>query len=114
MPRTTIPKKLSCGGKGPCCHVGYAHKHCEHCDVVISLVSYTLPYYNPVLQHPWGPYWANAGPSQQIGNNFGDVGNAAAADINFLNTHQGNTGDFATTLGVSADSHSCAALPAGG
>lgn len=27
---------LSCGGRGPCCHVGYAHRHCEHCDVVIA------------------------------------------------------------------------------
>ena len=33
---------LSCGGRGPCCHVGYAHRHCEHCDVVIPY-SYTWP-----------------------------------------------------------------------
>jgi hypothetical protein len=28
---------LSCGGRGPCCHVGYAHRHCEHCDMVIAV-----------------------------------------------------------------------------
>lgn len=26
---------LTCGGRGPCCHVGFPHRHCEHCDVVI-------------------------------------------------------------------------------
>ncbi len=50
---------LACGGRGPCCHVGYAHRHCEHCDVVIPLsvqphthlggyvwnVPYNQPYY---------------------------------------------------------------------
>jgi hypothetical protein len=66
------PKPLSCGGKGPCCHVGYAHKHCEHCDVVISLMwSYTpLPYvplpYTPT--HPFNPYYSDG-----IYNTFGDV-----------------------------------------
>jgi hypothetical protein len=27
---------LTCGGRGPCCHVGYPHRHCEHCDVVVA------------------------------------------------------------------------------
>ena len=47
---------LACGGRGPCCHVGYAHRHCEHCDVVIA----THPYY-----HGW-PYYGSIG--QYYGN----------------------------------------------
>jgi len=45
---------LACGGRGPCCHVGYPHRHCEHCDVVI-----------PVYQHnhywPWSYYQTQPG-----------------------------------------------------
>jgi hypothetical protein len=37
-----------CGGRGPCCHVGYAHRHCEHCDVVIATTFV-----------PWPNYWIN-------------------------------------------------------
>jgi hypothetical protein len=45
---------LMCGGRGPCCHVGYPHRHCEHCDVVIAVMvqphthgwySWSQPYY---------------------------------------------------------------------
>lgn len=39
---------LACGGKGPCCHIGYAHRHCECCDVVIATYQpYVLPYLAP-------------------------------------------------------------------
>lgn len=83
MPR---PKPLSCGGKGPCCHVGYAHRHCEHCDVVIDLRTY-----HDFL--PWRPYqqpyiwWTTntAGSPARVPafgehyNTFGDV-HANAAD----------------------------------
>lgn len=50
MPR---PKPLTCGGKGPCCHIGYAHRHCEHCDQVISLVQ---PYVYPTWP-AWQPIY---------------------------------------------------------
>lgn len=52
---TTKKTTLSCGGKGPCCHIAYAHRHCEHCDMVISLVSqsYPAPYYRPWM------WWTN-------------------------------------------------------
>lgn len=50
-------KKLSCGGKGPCCHVGYSHRHCEHCDVVIDLRSqFSWPYFNPPYAPTTRPY----------------------------------------------------------
>lgn len=41
---------LSCGGRGPCCHIGYAHRHCEHCDVVIATT---------VQPHYHGAYYGN-------------------------------------------------------
>jgi hypothetical protein len=46
----TLPMSLSCGGRGPCCHIGYSHRHCEHCDTVIpvSAVPHThYPNYYP-------------------------------------------------------------------
>ena len=43
-------RRLACGGKGPCCHVGYPHRHCEHCDAVIAT------YWHPYTQYPQ-PYW---------------------------------------------------------
>ena len=43
---------LVCGGRGPCCHVGYAHRHCEHCDVVIPTHVF---YPNYGWNQPW--YW---------------------------------------------------------
>jgi hypothetical protein len=39
---------LVCGGRGPCCHVGYSHRHCEHCDVVVA-----------TTYAPWPHYWIN-------------------------------------------------------
>ncbi len=89
MPR---PKSLSCGGKGPCCHIGYAHRHCEHCDAVISLVTFTWPALNPT----W--VWPNVGTGRALNgtyNTFGDVGNArlTAAAPAFPNmVFNGNTG----------------------
>jgi hypothetical protein len=41
---------LSCGGRGPCCHVGYDHRHCEHCDAVIAVT--VQPHY-----HGGYPFW---------------------------------------------------------
>lgn len=51
--------RLSCGGKGPCCHVGYAHRHCEHCDTVIATVAYV-----PMRPYPYGPQWSGTQISQ--------------------------------------------------
>ena len=48
-------KKLTCGGKGPCCHVGYSHRHCEHCDVVIDTRAGWWPYNPPFYPSPFRP-----------------------------------------------------------
>lgn len=63
------PKPLSCGGKGPCCHLGYSHRHCEHCDEVIDTRPANRWYvpYQPITVYP-RPYWANGNY-----NNIGDV-----------------------------------------
>lgn len=45
---------LACGGRGPCCHIGYAHRHCEHCDYVIPLQHFHGGYF---YQQPY--YWTN-------------------------------------------------------
>ncbi len=75
MPRA---KRLSCGGKGPCCHVGYSHRHCEHCDTVIDTRAGWWPYNPPTWPYrPWGGTWSGTGSQQsplwsgtgvQIGN----------------------------------------------
>ena len=51
---------LACGGRGPCCHIGYPHRHCEHCDVVIS---------TQVCNHYYGgwPYWSGYYPGVHYG-----------------------------------------------
>lgn len=109
MPKATT---LSCGGKGPCCHVGYSHRHCEHCDMVIDTRSYTyIPYINPVPTYPTYPYWWTNGTY----NTFGDVGNAnfgigiAAAAPSAFNTQI----DYAASTAPTTWDHTCAALTAG-
>jgi len=57
--------KLSCGGKGPCCHVGYPHRHCEHCDQVIATYACHHPYY-----WPYQTYYGTTFQPPQIGNNL--------------------------------------------
>jgi hypothetical protein len=54
--------KLTCGGKGPCCHVGYAHRHCEHCDVVID-TRQPWQWMPPIYPTTVRPYitWGNTG-----------------------------------------------------
>ena len=49
---------LACGGRGPCCHIGYSHRHCEHCDVVIPLT---------VQPHTHNPWWQSFPYSGSIG-----------------------------------------------
>jgi hypothetical protein len=44
---------LTCGGRGPCCHVGYAHRHCEHCDTVIALSVQPHAHYPWYQTYPW-------------------------------------------------------------
>ena len=61
---------LACGGRGPCCHVGYAHRHCEHCDVVIPL-TYHYPHFldqHFYYQQPYSGVWYgnNGGLASQI------------------------------------------------
>lgn len=51
---------LSCGGKGPCCHVGYSHRHCECCDFVIDTrtAGWWYPVVYPTYPAPVYPtYW---------------------------------------------------------
>lgn len=55
IPMTTLPRPLSCGGRGPCCHIGYRHRRCDHCDVVID--TRTARDFVPAPQ-PWQPYIA--------------------------------------------------------
>lgn len=60
----TRPKTLSCGGKGPCCHIGYAHRHCEHCDVVIDTRAGHWPYNPPQVYPFWNTNVGAAGGAQ--------------------------------------------------
>ena len=53
--------RLSCGGRGPCCHIGYAHRHCEHCDVVIPTQHSHWPYW-------WQAYYGSIGGGTYYGN----------------------------------------------
>ena len=51
--------KLACGGKGPCCHIGYSHRHCEHCDMVVDTRPanwWLAPYVAPYLPYVRPPY----------------------------------------------------------
>lgn len=75
-------KPLACGGKGPCCHIGYSHRHCPHCDVVIDTrpanwwySPYVWPWNTAPGIQPYRPFYNTFGGSQ-LGNNFGNVGNA--------------------------------------
>lgn len=72
----TQPKPLSCGGKGPCCHVGYSHRHCEHCDEVIATAAnWAWPQQiYPGTAYP-SPFWYRSGTFSHL-----DSLNAAAAD----------------------------------
>lgn len=96
---------LSCGGKGPCCHVGYSHRHCEHCDLVIDTRQYVA------LVYPWWqqPYPAWQYPLTQpfhAFNTFGDVGNAintvSTTTVPYSDTHnmQTNYASAALASGV--------------
>lgn len=86
----TRAKPLSCGGKGPCCHVAYAHRHCEHCDTVIDLRSYLYP-----PGQPYRPWW------QPSGGTYSNVGD-------FLTT-QFNTGASSTQNAL--PEHACEVTP---
>lgn len=101
MPKATT---LSCGGKGPCCHVGYSHRHCEHCDVVISTVA-TVPYY---------PYWQWFQPNwtYPMYQNTYQIG--ANQTIGYVNLGGGNhTSENAFSTTPAVWDHTCAALTAG-
>jgi hypothetical protein len=60
-----------CGGRGPCCHVGYPHRHCEHCDVVVA--THVCHYAQWPYQTTFGPFYGMNGTysglqSQLIGS----------------------------------------------
>lgn len=57
---------LACGGRGPCCHIGYPHRHCEHCDVVIALACHHHYGIYPNTQ-PWFTTYSS-GLQNQLGN----------------------------------------------
>ena len=60
---------LLCGGRGPCCHVGYAHRHCEHCDVVIP--TYACHHHSFGGWQPgWPGYYSTIGYSGGLGNSL--------------------------------------------
>jgi hypothetical protein len=50
---------LACGGRGPCCHIGYSHRHCEHCDVVIP--TYHAHYWQPPSYWQTPYYYGTSG-----------------------------------------------------
>jgi hypothetical protein len=53
---------LACGGRGPCCHIGYSHRHCEHCDVVIPTYHVHYPYWSSPYYGTFGvSYYGNTG-----------------------------------------------------
>lgn len=80
---------LACGGKGPCCHVGYPHRHCEHCDVVIA-TSY--------CHHSYGwPYYWN---TQSVGVPYGNSGSLQALSQQLSLPRPTPTGMDATPAGA--------------
>ena len=50
---------LACGGRGPCCHIGYPHRHCDHCDVVVPTQGchHQQHYYYGGWQPNWAGYY---------------------------------------------------------
>jgi hypothetical protein len=76
---------LACGGRGPCCHIGYAHRHCEHCDTVIAMHSYYQSY------TPWWQYQSYY---------YGTYSRTLASQLGSSNTYQ------QTTIGASPE-HTC-------
>ena len=70
--------KLTCGGRGPCCHVGYAHRHCEHCDTVVPLS--VQPHYHG---YPW--YQTYSAVSNLLGGNLlGGISSSLANQMQSL------------------------------
>lgn len=54
---------LACGGRGPCCHIGYPHRHCDHCDVVVPTQACNHQHY---YYGGWQPNWVR--PNVYYGN----------------------------------------------
>jgi hypothetical protein len=59
---------LACGGRGPCCHIGYPHRHCEHCDVVVALACHHHGYSIYPSTQPWWYATYSSGLQSQLGN----------------------------------------------
>jgi len=68
---------LSCGGRGPCCHIGYPHRHCDHCDVVIP--TYACHHHS---FGGWIPNWAGYYPS--YGGTFNQLSGGLAGAVQQL------------------------------
>lgn len=94
MSRTlpVLPTTLSCGGKGPCCHIGYPHRHCEHCDTVIPTQQSYIH---------WNPVYPGGGPTWRYGTTTGP------AAPNFLDTHQVTIGAGTGNTAALAATHNC-------
>lgn len=75
--KTNSDQRLPCGGRGPCCHVGYAHRHCQNCDAVID----------PRPAALW-PFWPNQNPWwTTFGTGWGATDtNACLPQMSFMNT----------------------------
>jgi hypothetical protein len=68
---------LTCGGRGPCCHVGYQHRHCEHCDTVIPVAA--VPH---IHGYPWyGPTYYGYGISGIYNGNLASQTNPFAGQL---------------------------------
>lgn len=77
---------LICGGRGPCCHVSYPHRHCEHCDVVIAT---THCHHFGGWQPYWTPYYTSYGS------------NTLQAQLTSGLQSQGNSNALQSILGAS-------------
>lgn len=106
-------KLLACGGKGPCCHIGYAHRHCEHCDTVIA--TYTYPVY-PTYPITWWPYgshpstrWAHGAWQTNTGDSYPSMPTSIGATADLLAVNSATA--QATTAFSAPAEHVCEVTP---
>lgn len=106
MPKVT---PLSCGGKGPCCHVGYSHRHCEHCDMVIDTRAYAAPYLQPYFQ-----WFYRSQPGYWMNGQYWTTNTYQVAGSNVTSGYVGMSSASEQSVSINETTeHTCAALPSG-